>query len=55
MNRKKALAWAMLVFVLATAAPAHLVWAKGEPFWILVLSELALVYTAAVAILVEED
>jgi membrane protein YdbS with pleckstrin-like domain len=55
MDRKRFLAWLMLVFVLASAAPAHLWWAKGEPFWILVLSELALVYAAVVAIFVEED
>lgn len=54
-RRKRTMAWAMLAFVVVTAVPAHLWWAKGEPFWILVLSELALAYTAIVGILVEED
>jgi len=40
------MAVSMLLFVVITAPLAHRRWAKDEPTWILLLSELALVYTA---------
>lgn len=46
----------MLAFVALSAPPAHLWLAKGEPQYLLFLSELALAYPAVLAIwFAEED
>lgn len=46
MSGKRLVAWALLAFVIVTT-PLALVWfAKSEPPFVIVLSELALAYTA---------
>lgn len=50
---KRLMAWAMLGFVLASAPPAHLVFARHQPLWahwLLFLSEMALAYPSVLAI-----
>lgn len=46
MSAKRAFAWAMIIFAV-TSTPLSLVWfARDEPPFVIILSELALVYTA---------
>lgn len=47
---KRVVAWGMLGFVLASALPAHLFFARSEPQYLLFLSELALAYPSVLAI-----
>lgn len=54
MDRKRILAWSMLLFALISWPLASLTFAKTEPPFVIALSELALIYTAAVALLVED-
>lgn len=54
MDRKRLLAWAMLAFAVVSWPLASLTFAKSEPPFVIALSELALIYTAAVALLVED-
>lgn len=55
MNRKRMFAWAMLLFACISWPLAAFWFAKTEPPFVIALSELALIYTAAVALLVEDQ
>lgn len=47
---KKSIAWCMLLFSIISWPLASLWFAKGEPQFVIALSELALIYTAFDAI-----
>jgi hypothetical protein len=51
----RTLAWLMLAFVLVAWPLAHLVFAKGEPQFVLAVSMLALLYESINALMISDE